>query len=233
MNKRIIPLLAALLLFSGLTLLCGQADGDYFDLGKSAYKSKRYQKAYDYFKQSVRLNPNKAKYQYNLGLAARKLKHYDEALTAFTKARRLDPDMKFTKKHTDFMKKIREMEVKAGGIGDKSPSARKSKPYQDPDTTQAVKAGKKKKKGGLPTWFIILCGAVGLGVLVKVLGRKKGGAADDSGLTTRTPTRGRRGFGRRTYTDDDYHDRDRYDDRGTGYRPRDDYRRDDSRYDQS
>lgn len=150
MTKRIVPLLAALLLFSGLTMLYGQADGDYFDLGKSAYKSKRYQKAYDYFKQAVRLRPDKAKYQYNLGLAARKMKYYDEAFTAFSKARSLDPDMKFTTKHTEFMKKIREMEVKAGGIGDRSPGARKSKPYKDPDITQAVKAGKKKKKGGLP-----------------------------------------------------------------------------------
>lgn len=106
--KRVIFLLLVIFL-SGALLVQGATDKELFNQGKAAYKSKRYSSAHDYFKRAVALNPTKAKYHYNLGLAARKLKSYREAYEAFSKAKQLDPQMKFTKKHQDFLNKLEEM----------------------------------------------------------------------------------------------------------------------------
>lgn len=97
------------LFLAGTLLVHGATDKELYEMGKTAYKSKRYSDAHDYFKRAVALNPTKAKYHYNLGLAARKLKSYGEAYEAFSKAKELDPQMKFTKKHQDFLNKLEEM----------------------------------------------------------------------------------------------------------------------------
>lgn len=80
-----------------------------FTNGKSAYKSKDYIKAFDYFQLAVNLEPGNAQYQYNLGLAARKLNKYETAANAFREAKRLDPEISFTKNREDFEKKLDEM----------------------------------------------------------------------------------------------------------------------------
>lgn len=110
-NKRII-LLPVMLLALALSVY-GTSDKQLFEKGKAAYKSKQYSQAFDYFQQAVAKKPNKAKYHYNLGMAARKLKRYLEAYEAFTKARQLDPQLKFTKKKTDFLEKLKELRKKA------------------------------------------------------------------------------------------------------------------------
>jgi tetratricopeptide (TPR) repeat protein len=224
MTKKIIALLTVLLFIAGTTVLYGSHE-ERFERGKASYKKKKYQSAYIDFKAAVSERPDIAKYQYNLGLAARKLNYYREALDAFQEARHLDPSMNFTKKKQDFLDKIKEMQSKAG-VGTtttRSQTTKTDKPYQQPDS------GKKgKKKGGLPTWFIILCGVVGLGVLIRVLGRKKRRIQDVEDIdTTGTGTR------YRTYRDDDYHDRDRYDDYDVRRYERDSRHDRVSRYDES
>lgn len=213
MTKKIIALLTVLLFIAGTTVLYGTHE-DRFERGKASYKKKKYQSAYIDFKAAVSERPDIAKYQYNLGLAARKLKHYREALDAFQEARHLDPDIKFTRKKQDFLDKIKEMQRKVG-VG----------PTTTTKDKRADKDKKGKKKGGLPTWFIILCGVVGLGVLIRVLGRKKRRLRDVDDIDT-TGVSGT-GMRYRTYRDDDYRDRDRYDDYDVRRYDRD------SRYDES
>ena len=218
MTKKIITILTVLVLFAGSAVLYGTHE-DRFERGKASYKNKKYQSAYIDFKAAVSERPDIAKYQYNLGLAARKLNYYREALDAFLEAKRLDPGIGFTNKERDFLDKIKEMESKAGGG---STAARQQTTKTDERYEPAAKDKKGKKKGGLPTWFLVLCGVVGLGVLIRVLGRKKRGLPEDEDRDT-TGTGGVSGIGGvtrvsgtgtryRTYRDDDYQDRDRYDD---------------------
>jgi tetratricopeptide (TPR) repeat protein len=221
MTKKIIALLTVLLFIAGTTVLYGTHE-DRFERGKASYKKKKYQSAYIDFKAAVSERPDIAKYQYNLGLAARKLKYYREALDAFQEARHLDPNIKFTKKKNDFLDKIKEMQSKAG-VGTTSTRSQTS---QKVDIDERADSGKKgKKKGGLPTWFIILCGVVGLGVLVRVLGRKKRGLREVDDIDTTGLSGSNMRY--RKYRDDDYRDRSRYDDYDARRYDRD------SRYDES
>lgn len=65
-----------------------------YEQGKAAYDAKRYDEALRHFDEAARLEPTKARWQYNRGLALRKLKRSDEARLALMESLRLDPNYK-------------------------------------------------------------------------------------------------------------------------------------------
>lgn len=78
---------------------------DVYAQGKAHYDAKRYAQALEKFDEAARLEPTKARWQYNRGLALRKLKRDEEAREAFLESLRLDP----TYKQAEIREKLGEL----------------------------------------------------------------------------------------------------------------------------
>ncbi len=206
-----------ILLFLGQAITHAKSHKEHFDKGKKAYKKKDYLEAYDQFKKALQKEPEKAKYHYNFGLAARKLKRYRDAYNAFSNAQILDPGIGFTKKKSEFRKKLAEMRAKVNP-GErftpptpvkKKKAPKKASPLPQPEPTKQ----EKRKKKGLPIWLFVVGGVILLIIIFKAKGKGKGKTRP----THSHPTRGTGPSGTRQHRDE-YRDGTIYDDH-TG-RPR-------------
>jgi tetratricopeptide (TPR) repeat protein len=195
---------------------------EYFESGKKAYQEKQYNRAYEFFKKAIALEPGVAKYHYNLGNAARKIKNHREAYEAYLKAQELDPDIEFTNKRDEFFKKLEEAKYQVD-------SKVKSPIVSAAET-------KEKKKGGFP---IVPFAGIGGIILLYIIARSRrkarvGAVAAPPGEDLLENDRSRvvsstqyvhdskpRFWKKRKYRDSTYDDHRLYDDhtRDHGYKP--------------